>query len=60
VNPLDNNKTIHSTSSNSKGGDEPNCKMAKLQSVNVQQTQLQKEQEKTKKISDKKKALKRL
>jgi len=61
VTPLDANKTIHTTSSNSNGSsDEPNCKMAKLQSVNVQQQQSQKEQEKTKKMSDKKKALKRL
>jgi len=50
INPLDSNKTIHTTTNNS-NSDEPNCKMAKLQN-NVQQ------QEKAKK--DKKKALKRL
>lgn len=55
INPLDSNKTIHTTTNNSNGNgssDEPNCKMAKLQ-TNVQQ------QEKAKK-NDKKKALKRL
>lgn len=52
MNPLDSNRTIHTTTNNSNSSDEPNCKMAKLQ--NVQQ------QEKAKKISDKKKALKRL
>ena len=51
LNPLDANKTIHTTTNNS--SDEPNTKMAKLQ-TNVQQ------QEKAKKLSDKKKALKRL
>lgn len=49
MNPLDPNKTIHTTTNNN-NSDEPNCKIAKLQ--NVQQ------QEKAKK--DKKKALKRL
>lgn len=51
INPLDSNKTIHTTTNNS-NSDEPNCKMAKLQQNNIQQ------QEKAKK--DKKKALKRL
>lgn len=55
--PLDSNKTIHTTTNNSNtnanSSDEPNCKIAKLQS-NVQQ------QEKAKKLNDKKKALKRL
>lgn len=57
INPLDSNKTIHTTSNNSNGSgssDEPNCKMAKLQ-TNVQQQ----EKDKAKK-NDKKKALKRL
>jgi hypothetical protein len=55
TNPLDSNKTIHTTTNNSNtnNSDEPNMKMAKLQ-TNVQQ------QEKTKKLNDKKKALKRL
>jgi len=54
LNPLDSNKTIHTTTNNSNGNassDEPNCKMAKLQ-TNVKE-------EKSKK-NDKKKALKRL
>lgn len=53
VNPLDSNKTIHTTTNNN-NSDEPNCKVAKLQTNNAQQ------QEKAKKLNDKKKALKRL